>query len=174
MEAGGHRGAFDAATAERCMVGTMALVPAVADAVRIPVVATGGIGDGRGVAAALALGASAAQLGTAFLRAPEAQTNAAWANGLADLRPEQTTVTRAFSGRPGRSIATAYTAAPAPAPAPYPIQRALTAAMRADAAKALDVQRMQAWAGQSAALARAEPAGEIVQRVWAEADALLA
>jgi nitronate monooxygenase len=173
MEAGGHRGAFDAATAERVMVGSMALIPAVADAVSIPVVATGGIGDGRGVAAALMLGASAAQLGTAFLRAPEARTNPAWANALATLRPEHTTLTRAFSGRPGRSIATTYTNAPAPTPAPYPIQRALTAAMRADAATAQDVQRMQAWAGQSAALARAEPAGRIVERLWAEATALL-
>ncbi len=178
MEAGGHRGAFDAATAERSMVGTMALVPAVVDAVAIPVIATGGIADGRGVAAALALGASAAQLGTAFLRAPEARTNPAWADALAHLRPEHTTVTTAFSGRPGRSIATAYTAAAqapgAPATAPYPIQRALTAAMRADAAAARDVQRMQAWAGQSAALARAEPAGEIVARIWNQAQAVLA
>jgi nitronate monooxygenase len=174
MEAGGHRGAFDASTAERTMVGTMALIPAVADALRIPVIATGGIADGRGVAAALALGASAAQLGTAFLRAPEAQTNPAWANALAGLRPEQTTLTKAFSGRPGRSVATAYTAAPGPDPAPYPIQRALTAAMRADAARANDLQRMQAWAGQSAALARPEPAAQIVNRIWTEAQNLLA
>lgn len=174
MEAGGHRGAFDAATAERTAVGTMALVPAIVDAVRIPVIATGGIADGRGVAAALALGASAAQLGTAFLRAPEAQTNPAWANALAGLRPEQTVLTRAFSGRPGRSIATDYTAATGPDPAPYPIQRALTATMRTDAARAHDVQRMQAWAGQSAALARPEPAAQIVSGIWAEAQALLA
>jgi nitronate monooxygenase len=174
MEAGGHRGAFDPATAERAMVGTMALVPAIADAVRIPVIATGGIADGRGTAAALALGASAAQLGTAFLRAPEAQTNPAWANALHGLRPEQTTLTTAFSGRPGRSIATAYTAAPGPVPAPYPIQRALTAAMRAEAARTNDIQRMQAWAGQSAALARPEPAAQIVHRLWTEAQNLLA
>lgn len=178
MEAGGHRGCFDAAKAEAGMVGTMALVPAVADAVRVPVVATGGIADGRGVAAALALGASAVQVGTGFLRCPEARTHPAWAGALEGLRPEATMVTRAFSGRAGRSVATAYVraaAAPgAPAPAPYPVQRALTAAMRADGQAAADVQRMQAWAGQSAGLAREEPAGEMVPRLWREAQEVLA
>ncbi len=173
MEAGGHRGCFDAAAAESGMVGSMALIPAVADAVRIPVVATGGIGDGRGVAAALILGASAAQVGTAFLRAPEAKTNPAWAGALDGLRPEQTRLTRAFSGRAGRSVATAYVEAPGPAPAPYPVQRGLTAAMRAEGLKTNDIGRIQAWSGQAAALARPEPAGDIVRRLWAEAEALL-
>ena len=176
-EAGGHRAAFDAAGAERRAIGLFSLLPAVVDAVRVPVVATGGIADGRGVAAALTLGASAVQVGTAFLRSPEARTNAAWADALARTRPEDTMITRAFSGRPGRAIATDYALAAgavgAPAPAPYPVQRALTAAMREAGAKAGDVQRMQAWAGQSAALARAEPAGDVVRRLWAEARALL-
>jgi nitronate monooxygenase len=88
MEAGGHRGCFDADKAEREMVGLASLVPAVVDAVRIPVVATGGIADGRGVAAALALGASAAQVGTGFLRAPEAGIHPAWAEALAKAAPE--------------------------------------------------------------------------------------
>jgi nitronate monooxygenase len=87
MEAGGHRGCFDAASAEREMVGLFALVPAVVDAVRIPVVATGGIADGRGVAAALLLGASAAQIGTGFLRCPEAKLHPAWADALAVTTP---------------------------------------------------------------------------------------
>lgn len=177
MEAGGHRGCFDASRAEAEMVGLFALLPAVADAVRVPVVATGGIADGRGVAAALALGASAAQVGTGFLRSPEAQLHPAWAEALGRTRPEGTRVSRVFSGRAGRSVATEYvraaTAPDTPAPAPYPVQRGLTAPMRSAAQKAGDVERMQAWAGQSAALARAEPAGEIVARLWREAQALL-
>jgi nitronate monooxygenase len=178
MEAGGHRGAFDAAKAEAELVGLFALLPAIVDAVRVPVVATGGIADGRGVAAALLLGASAAQIGTGFLRAPEAKLHPAWADALARTAPEGTMLSRVFSGRPGRSIATDYvraaTAPGAPAPAPYPIQRALTATMREAGAKAGDVHRMQVWAGQAAARARAEPAGEIVARLWSEAQALLA
>jgi len=92
MEAGGHRGAFEAGRAEAAMVGLMALLPAVADAVRVPVVATGGIADGRGVAAALALGASAVQVGTGFLRCPEARIPAPWADALAATPPEGTAV----------------------------------------------------------------------------------
>jgi nitronate monooxygenase len=178
MEAGGHRGAFEAAEAERRLVGLFALVPAVVDAVRLPVIATGGIADGRGVAAALALGASAAQIGTGFLGSPEAKTHPAWAEALAKTKPEDTVVSRVFSGRAGRSIATDYvlaaSAPEAPRPAPYPVQRGLTAPMREAGGKANDVQRMQAWAGQSASLARAEPASVIVRRVWEEALAILA
>ena len=177
VEAGGHRAAFEAEHAERRAVGLVALVPAVVDAVRVPVVATGGIADGRGVAAALALGASAVQAGTVFLRCPEAKTHPAWADALARTMPEGTVISRAFSGRAGRSIATDYALAAlssdAPSPAPYPVQRGLTAAMRAAAAKAGDVQRMQAWAGQSAALARPEPAGDVVRRLWEEGRSLL-
>ena len=177
-EAGGHRGAFEAAEAERRAVGLFALLPAIADAVDVPIVAAGGIADGRTVAAALTLGASAVTAGTALLRTPEAKTAPAWADALADAMPEDTMVTRAFSGRAGRSLATAYAraaAAPdAPAPAPYPVQRGLTAAMRGAAGKAGDVSRMQAWAGQAAALARAEPAGDVMRRLWADAQALLA
>jgi nitronate monooxygenase len=176
-EAGGHRGAFDPAGAERKSIGLFALLPAVVDAVRVPVVATGGIGDARGVAAALVLGASAAQIGSAFLRCPESGIHPAWAEALGRAAPEETVMTRAFSGRAGRSIATAYTEAAAapdvPAPAPYPVQRALTGPMRAAAAKVGDLDRMQAWAGQGAALGRVEPASDAVQRLWREARSLL-
>ncbi len=177
MEAGGHRATFDAADAEATMAGLFALLPAVVDAVKVPVVATGGIADARGVAAALLLGASAVQIGTGFLRAPEAGVPTAWADALADALPERTLVTRAFSGRAGRSYATAYARAAgnpgAPPPAPYPVQRGLTQAMRSDAAKRNDLARMQAWSGQSGWLAEARPAGEIAQGLWRETMALL-
>jgi nitronate monooxygenase len=180
MEAGGHRGAFDAAAAERDLVGLFALLPRVADVVdsaRVPLVAAGGIGDGRTAAAALLLGASAVVLGTALLRSPEAELPLAWAARLEGCDPEETTLTRAFSGRPGRALATEYVRAAAepdaPPPAPYPVQRGLSAAMRADAARRGDVRAMQAWAGQGAALARAEPAADVVRRVWRDAQVLL-
>jgi nitronate monooxygenase len=177
MEAGGHRGAFDATKAEQELVGLIALVPAIVDAVSIPVVAAGGIADGRGVAAALTLGATAVVIGTAFLRCPETKLHPAWADALAKTTPERTILSRAFTGKPGRSIATDYVraalGADAPAPAPYPVQRGLTTPTRLEAQKIGDVQRMQAWAGQSAALARAESASVITERVWSEAQALL-
>jgi nitronate monooxygenase len=177
MEAGGHRASHAAGRAEEQLVGLAALLPVVADAVRVPVVAAGGIADGRGVAAALVLGASAVQIGTGFLRCPEAGISPAWANALGTTSPEQAVLTRAFSGRAGRAIATDYVraaAAPeAPAPAPYPVQRGLTAAMRARAAKDGDVQRMQAWAGQAASLARPIPAGELVRSLIEDARSLV-
>ena len=177
MEAGGHRGCFDSENAEAEMVGLFALIPAVVDAVRIPVVATGGIADARGIAAALTLGAAAAQIGTGFLRCPEAKIATAWADAIGSAAPEGTRVSRVFSGRAGRSIATAYVRAAAeagaPAPAPYPVQRGLTAPMRDAGTKADDIARIQAWAGQSAALARAEPAGVLVRSLWAGAQDML-
>jgi nitronate monooxygenase len=174
MEAGGHRAAFNAESAERDMVGLFSLIPAVVDAVQLPVVATGGIADGRAIAAALTLGASAVQIGTGFLRCPEARIHPAWADAIGRTLPEQTQVSGVFSGRAGRSIATAYvraaTSADAPPPAPYPVQRGLTAPMRTEAVKNGDIDRMQAWAGQSAALASTEPAASLTARLWAEAQ----
>jgi nitronate monooxygenase len=176
-EAGGHRGSFSAKDAEKQMVGLFSLLPAVVDAVHIPVVATGGIADARGVAAALILGASAVQIGTGFLRCPESKIHPAWADAIGRTAPEDTIVSRVFSGRPGRSIATNYVRAAispdAPAPAPYPVQRGLTAVMRAAAWQEGDVHRMQAWAGQSAALAQADPAANVVRRLWQGAQELL-
>ena len=177
MEAGGHRSAFDVSKAETHMIGLFSLVPAVTDAVNVPVIATGGIADGRTIAAALLLGASAVQIGTAFLRCPEAKIPTAWADAIGKAAPEDTIITRTLTGRPARSLATEYVRAAmaptAPPPAPYPVQRGLTQPMREAAAKANDVSRMQAWAGQSARLARAEPAGDVVRRLWQETEALL-
>jgi nitronate monooxygenase len=177
FEAGGHRGAFESKNAERQLIGLLSFVPRLADHIDVPVIAAGGIADGRGIAAALTLGASAVQIGTALLPVSESSTPSSWAEALAATEPEDTWPTRAFSGRLGRSLATKFVrsaAAPdAPRAAPHPVQRGLTVQMRTEGIKANDLDRIQAWAGQSAWMARREPAGGFVKRVWEEAQALL-
>lgn len=176
LEAGGHRGTFDPHAAERTNVSLFALLPRLADQVRVPIVAAGGIGDGRGVAAALALGASAVQVGTALLRCPETGIAPAWSAALEGLAPEATVATHAYTGRLGRAVPTGYVRAwavpDAPPPAPYPTQRRLVAQWRRGQPSGLDPVNL--WAGQSAALARPDPAGDVVQMMWRDASQLLA
>jgi nitronate monooxygenase len=177
IEAGGHRGAFDSEKAEHQGAGLIALLPQMADALKVPVIAAGGISDERALAAALILGADAVQIGTGFLRSPEAKMHPAYVDRLARTEPHDTMLTRAFSGRLGRSAATGYVraanASEAPSPAAYPVQRGLTRAMREDAQKTGDADRMQLWAGQAAKLAPARPAGEFAQELWEKASHLL-
>lgn len=176
-EAGGHRGAFEAREALARSVGLFALLPQVVDAVDVPVVATGGIADARSIGAALLLGASAVQIGTGLLRCDESSVASAWATAIGESVPENTRLTRAFSGRWGRAIANDYVlqagSSDAPTPAPYPVQRTLTAQMRSAATSENDIEHMQAWAGQSARLAGKGPADELVQRLWDEATEIL-
>lgn len=166
-EAGGHRGTFLGAF-EDALVGTFALVPQVVRATKRPVIAAGGIMDGAGIRAALALGASAVQLGTAFLGCPEAGTTAPHRAALATATA--TTVTRAFSGRPARGIRNRMTDAFARVePAPFPHQQRLTADLRREAARQGRTDLMQLWAGQGAPLARALPARDLVATLAREA-----
>ena len=176
MEAGGHRGTFDQEAAERTDVGLFALLPWFADHLQVPIVATGGIADGRGLAAALTLGASAVQVGTALLRCPETSISKQWAARLHGLAPEATITTRAYTGRLARAAATPYLAAwtepGAPRPAPFPEQMRLTGQWRQGPPNGVD--RENHWAGQGAALATEEPAGQVVARMWRDASDLLA
>jgi nitronate monooxygenase len=170
-EAGGHRGTF-LGPFERGMVGTLALVPQIVDAVRIPVVASGGIMDGRGWVAAEALGASGVQLGTAFLAADESGAAEAFKGALLEATDDGTAVTRAFSGRPARGLINTFLRAAEERVEhilPYPLQNSLTRPMRTAAARAGRPEFLSMWAGQGAPLARREPAAAIVKRLVSEA-----
>ena len=170
-EAGGHRGTF-LAPVEDSLVGTMALVSTVRRAAAVPVIAAGGIMDGRGVAAALALGAAAAQMGTAFLLADQSMVSPPWRRAIETAEDDRTRLTRAFSGRYARGIENDFMRQMRPVEADvpaYPIQNRLTQALRAGAAKAGDASVLSLWAGQAATLAEPGDAGALVQRWWAEA-----
>lgn len=164
LEAGGHRGTFQGAD-PTAQPGLFALLPQVASAVNVPVIAAGGIVDGRTIAAALMLGASAVQIGTAFLRCPEAYVHPAHRKALAEARDDATRVTRLFSGRPARGFRNrfmeTFEADEADA-APFPTKLALSMPLRQCAGddRAGDVMSM--WSGQSAALTREMPAADLV------------
>jgi nitronate monooxygenase len=172
MEAGGHRGNF-LADIDDSLVGTMALVAGVRAAVDVPVIAAGGIMDGRGVAAVLALGADAAQMGSAFLLAEEAITSGPWRRAIEHVGDDATRLTRAFSGRYARGIENRFMremrAVERDVPA-YPVQNRLTQPLRAAAQAADNPEMMSLWAGQAITLARPGRAEDMVKRWWAEAQ----
>jgi nitronate monooxygenase len=174
VEAGGHRGIFlgeDIAS----QAGTLALVPQIVDAVRIPVIAAGGIGDARGIVAALALGASAAQIGTAYLFCPEAAVSLPHARALREAQEGRTVLTNVFTGRPARSLINRAVAEVGPlaeeAPA-FPAASTAWAPLRAKAEDAGSGDFSPLWAGQAAALGREMPAGDLTRKLAAEAMAL--
>jgi nitronate monooxygenase len=167
-EAGAHRGTF-IGPFEEALIGTATLVQQLFRRVRVPIIAAGGLMDGQGIAAVRSLGAVGAQLGTAFLGCPEAAVPKAWRDALSSPLATRTVVTRAFSGRPARGIRNRMTDAfAAIEPAPFPQQSALTAELRATAAKAGRTDLMQLWAGQGAPLVRPMPAAELVALLASE------
>jgi nitronate monooxygenase len=167
VEAGGHRGAF-ADREDRVDYGLLALLQLVGAAVDVPLVATGGIATGRGVAAVLAAGAAAAQLGTAFMLTPEAATSAAHRDAL--RRGPRTALTRAFTGRTARGIENRFMREHEhEAPLAYPEVHHLTAPLRAAARETGDADAFHLWAGQAHSLAAEVPAGELVRQLADEA-----
>jgi nitronate monooxygenase len=171
-EAGGHRGTF-LGDFNASMIGTISLVPQVVDAVRVPVIASGGIMDGRGIAAALALGASAVQLGTAFLTCDESGICDAYKQTILDASEDETRITRAFSGRPARGIVNRFmrhieSGSGSDAILSFPLQNVLTRPLRSAATKQNRPEYLNLWAGQGTRLARRQSAANLVTRLAAE------
>lgn len=177
VEAGGHRATF-AVPFEAAQVGLFALLPQVAAAVDLPVIAAGGVMDATQMAAAMLLGASGVQLGSALLRTPESGASAAYKQALAGLEDIGTRQSTAFSGRPARGVINrlmqdlAHAEATGAVP-PYPIQNKLTQALRAAANAQGQAQFISLWAGQSAGLARDEPAATVLRRFAQDFTALI-
>lgn len=166
-EAGGHRGTF-IGEAEDSLFGTLTLTRQLVTKLKTPIIAAGGIMDGAGIRAALELGASAVQLGTAFMLCPEAGTHAAHRAAL--KTPHRTVVTRAFSGRAARGIKNRFSEAFRQVePAAFPHQQALTAELRAAAIAQGRNELMQLWSGQNAAMIREMPAAQLVETLVREA-----
>jgi nitronate monooxygenase len=174
-EAGGHRGMFltDDLAAQ---VGTFALVPQIADAVKVPVIAAGGIADARGIAAAFALGAAGVQIGTAYLRCPEAKISAPHRAALAAARADSTVMTNVMSGRPARAVVNRVIREIGPisdlAPE-FPLASGALAPLRAKAEAAGSGDFSPMWSGQAVALGRDLPARELTKALAAEAQQLL-
>ncbi len=170
-EAGGHRGTFSDDLGAGS-IGTFALVPQIVDAVRVPVIAAGGIADGRGIAAAFALGARGVQIGTAFLGTPEVAMLPAYRKALLGATAEDTRITRVFTGRPARALRCRLTDEVADADAlAFPLQASLLAPIWGVDDDKVQSAFMPFWAGQSVALMREMPAGELIEKLAAEAQA---
>ncbi len=175
-EAGGHRGVFLSDDID-AQPGLIALLPQVRDAVRAPVVAAGGIADGRGIAAAFALGADAVQIGTAYLRTPEATISPLHRAALASAKDDATRLTNVFTGRPARGLVNRFVAevGPMSEDAPqFPLAAGAAAPLRAAAEKLGSSDFSPLWAGESAALAREDGAEALTRRLWAEGQAVMA
>ncbi|QOZ69790.1 NAD(P)H-dependent flavin oxidoreductase [Bradyrhizobium arachidis] len=164
-EAGGHRGMFlTDKIAEQ--PGTFALVPQVADAVKVPVIAAGGIADGRGIAAAFALGASGVQIGSAYLRCPESKVSAGGRKALAEARDDSTVITNVMTGRPARGVQNRLMreAGPiSPDAPPFPHAATALGPLKTAAEKQGRVDFTNLWAGQAVALGREVPAAELTR-----------
>ncbi|HVH44884.1 MAG TPA: nitronate monooxygenase [Labilithrix sp.] len=174
-EAGGHRGMFlsDDVSAQ---VGTFALVPQVASAVKVPVIAAGGVTDARGIAAAFALGAAGVQIGTAYLRCPEARISPIHRAALAAGRDDATRITNVFTGRPARGFETRLVRELGPlneAAPPFPTATAPLLPLRAKAEERGSSDFSPLWAGQASALAREATAGDLTRALAAETRALM-
>ncbi|MFE6333444.1 nitronate monooxygenase [Streptomyces sp. NPDC057798] len=170
VEAGGHQGTHrDNPETDGAGIGLLSLLAQIRETVGIPVVAAGGIMRGSQIAAVLAAGASAAQLGTAFLATPESGAHAVHKQALTNPLFVRTQLTRAFSGRPARGLVNRFLREHGPyAPAAYPEIHHLTSPLRKAAAKAGDAQGMALWAGQGHRMARELPAGQLVEVLAAE------
>jgi nitronate monooxygenase len=172
-EAGGHRGTWSR-DPQDAMTGTMALTRAIVRSIKLPVVAAGGIMDGEGIAAVLALGAQAAQLGTAFLPCPECGAPEVHKQAILAAREDETRITEKFSGKPARGIANRFMREAAEIPQiAFPAQNALTGKLRQASAKAGKPDFYALWAGQGVAMARALPAAELVGKLEHETIAAL-
>jgi nitronate monooxygenase len=174
-EAGGHRGTF-LSDVNHSLIGTMALVPQVVDQVSVPVIAAGGIMDGRGLIASLALGASAVQMGTAFLACPESGAHELYKKRVLGSPEDATEITYAYSGKAARGIRTNFMERMKEYHGnipPYPVQNSLTRDIRQAAAKRNDPEYMSMWAGQGLRLATDRSAATIVQETVEEALAVL-
>jgi nitronate monooxygenase len=174
-EAGGHRGMFLSDDID-AQPGLISLLPQVRDAVRLPVVAAGGISDGRGIAAAFALGGDAVQIGTAYLRTPEATISPLHRAALANARDDATRLTNVFTGRPARGLVNRFVAEVGPmcSDAPqFPLAAGAAAPLRTAAEKRGSSDFSPLWAGEAAALARDEGAEAMTQRLWADGLAVM-